>query len=126
MHYTISLHYRSRDTAYRDAFRPNTISETPYFAIAAFGAVGDDEAEALQHWHAHGAGDRRSEASTGPSFSGSATTVGSRDRPAVESYGADEILLDCFAGSLDARLECLHRLADALGLLSSPNANQPR
>ena len=62
----------------------------------------------------------------GPSFSGSATTVGSRDRPAVESYGADEILLDCFAGSLDARLECLHRLADALGLLSSPNANQPR
>lgn len=65
MHYTISLHYRSRDTAYRDAFRPNTISETPYFAIAAFGAVGDDEAEALQHWHAHGAGDRRSEASTG-------------------------------------------------------------
>lgn len=104
--------------AYRDAFRPGTAAAAPCFAIAAFGAVGDDDADALRRWHAYRSGARRPEDRSPPSFSGSPAAAAAQIAELVDGYGADEILVDCFAGDLDDRLDGLRRLAAALGLAS--------
>ena len=103
-------------TVYRDAFRPGAAGAAPYFAIAGFGAVGGDEVEARQRWLAYRSSADRARPRSEPSFSGSPAGAAVQIAELVASYGADEILVDCFAGNLDDRLDGLRRLAEGLGL----------
>jgi alkanesulfonate monooxygenase SsuD/methylene tetrahydromethanopterin reductase-like flavin-dependent oxidoreductase (luciferase family) len=106
--------------AYRRAFVPAPGLDTPWMAIAAYGACAADETAARVEWEARFAG----QAAPRPSFFGTpdqcATTITSLAR----RYGAREIALDCFASSLAARLDGLGAIARALGHVGGPNAGQ--
>jgi luciferase family oxidoreductase group 1 len=95
--------------AYRDSFRPRPGQPTPYFAIAGYGAV-DDELPAAANWGL-GMGEHLS-----PTFAGTIASCADQIGAAVARTGADEIFLDCFAQTIEARVAALRDLAAALGL----------
>jgi luciferase family oxidoreductase group 1 len=95
--------------AYRDAFRPRAGQPEPYFAIAGYGAV-DDEQPAGAHWD-QAMGDHAT-----PTFAGSVTACAETITALVERTAADEIFLDCFAQTVESRVAALRGLAMALDL----------
>jgi len=98
--------------AYRDAFRPGLSSTEPYLAIAAYGAVADDDARGLGEWR-HYSGEQSIVA---PSFVGDGARVAEQLQALAASYGADEVFIDCFGSSAERRLDGLRSVAEALGL----------
>jgi luciferase family oxidoreductase group 1 len=88
--------------AYRDSFVPRRGAETPYCAVAAYGACAKDRATALDLWL-----DKKNE----PRFYGDPSECADQLRALVASCGADEVVIDVFAPEFEQRLEGLTSLA---------------
>jgi luciferase family oxidoreductase group 1 len=97
--------------AYRDAFRPRDGRGAPYFAVAAYGAV-DDALPATEHWGT-AMGDHKP-----PTFAGSVADCADQLGALTARTGADEVFLDVFAQTIEARVAALAGLAEAMGLAS--------
>ncbi|MCE9573145.1 MAG: LLM class flavin-dependent oxidoreductase [Deltaproteobacteria bacterium] len=96
--------------AYRRAFVPGPGLDTPWMAIAAYGACAGSEPAAVAEWAAHfqGAPPPR------PSFLGTPDRCAATIAGLARRYGAREVALDCFAGSFAARLDGLGAIARAI------------
>jgi luciferase family oxidoreductase group 1 len=109
VHLAPSVDPAATGRAYRDSFQPRPGQDVPYFAIAAYGAV-DDGLPAAEHWGA-AMGDHKP-----PTFTGSVASCADQIGSLVTRAGADEIFLDCFAQTVEARVAALRALAAPLGL----------
>ena len=92
--------------AYRDEFRGAADLAAPYVAVAAYGACTERADDAQATWDAHFAGDVPA-----PSFVGDRTACNDQLAALAASYRADELVIDCFASSHEARVAGLRLLA---------------
>jgi alkanesulfonate monooxygenase SsuD/methylene tetrahydromethanopterin reductase-like flavin-dependent oxidoreductase (luciferase family) len=106
---------RSVGREYRDAFVPRPDGRTPYFAIACYGACGMSASHAEAEWRSHFSG-----SGPAPSFMGTGKDVVAAIGALIEQYAADEVLLDCFASSLESRIDGLAMIASAANEQGGP------
>ncbi|HUQ04839.1 MAG TPA: LLM class flavin-dependent oxidoreductase [Kofleriaceae bacterium] len=94
--------------AYRTAY-VDCDGHPPRIVVAAYGHCAPTEEAALVEWKTFfGTNAPR------PSFIGTPEQVAEQLATIAEGYGADELAVDCFAPSLDARIQALADIKDAV------------
>jgi len=96
--------------AYRAAFVPHGEGDAPHVAVAAYGSCAPTLAEAEAEWRGYlpwVVDDSR------PTFLGTPDACADALSELARQYGADELVVDCFAASFSARLSGLGLLAGA-------------
>ena len=85
--------------------------------VAAYGHCAMTDERARDDWNNYFGADAPQ-----PSFLGTPERVRDRLAELAEGYGADELAIDCFAPSLDSRIEGLASIKSAVDALSKSAA----
>jgi len=121
-HYLASADQRiASDVA--DAYRSSFVGfdeQPPRLLVAAYGHCASSDDQATTEWNAY-----FGHAPPKPSFVGTPEQVAAQLAVLSASYAADELAIDCFAPTFDARLDALAKLKSALDSLTGATALEP-
>lgn len=96
------------EKVYRDSFRPHG-ADSSYFAVTAFGTCASSASAACSDW----SGGRPDMPATRqpPNFLGTPRECAQSLATLADEYNADELLIDCFSNSHEARMSALAAIA---------------